>query len=38
MPQRCVIDKAVIEGAACPLPLPIQGPGQAVRWPLEKTA
>ncbi len=38
VPQQCIIDKQVIEGAACPLPLPIQGPGRPVQWPLEKTA
>ncbi len=38
LPQRCIIDKEVIEGKACPLPLPIQGPGHSMQWPLEKTA
>lgn len=38
VPQRCVIDKEVIDGKACPLPLPIRRPGQPVQWPLEMTA
>jgi len=38
VPQHCVIDKEVIEGSACPLPLPVKRPGYPVQWPLEMTA
>ncbi len=38
LPQRCTIGAEVVEGTACPLPLPVRDPGRSMQWPLGKTA